>query len=104
PWSRSEEESRASVVVLGATAAARLFPHGHAVGRSVTLGGHAYRVVGVLRPWHLQPRIYDLTDHLYQETEGVFLPFTTAVDRQLQSFGEIACPHPVTPGFAHELH
>lgn len=103
PWSRSEDEAHANVVVLGAAAAARLFPSGDAVGRALTLDGHDYRIVGVLQPWHFQPRVYDLTSRLYQETEDVFLPLSTAVDRQMDTRGGIYCSHPITPGFAHEV-
>lgn len=103
PWSRVEDETHANVVVLGAVAAARLFPSGEVVGRTLALDGHDYRVVGVLRPWHFQPRVYDLTSRLYQKTEDIFLPLSTAVDQQMDTRGGISCPRPVTPGFAHEV-
>ena len=103
-WSRSEDDSRADVVVLGATAATRLFPGADAVGKAVTLDGRDYRVVGVLRPWHLQPRVYDLSTRLFQETEDVFLPFTTAVGAAMETRGGIYCAQQITPGFDHEMH
>lgn len=91
PWSPAEDRDGANVIVLGAEAADRLFPRGDAVGRTVDLSGEGYRVVGVLRPWRLEPRFYDLTPRLYQQTEDVFLPFTTAIARKMQSEGTYDC-------------
>lgn len=104
PWDSREDESHADVVVLGASAAARLFPAGDAVGSSLLLAGREYRVIGVLQPWLFQPRIYDLTSGLYQRTEDIFLPLTTAVDGELETNGEVGCPRPVTPGFTYEIN
>jgi putative ABC transport system permease protein len=93
PWSKADDEARAKVVVLGARIAERLFGSAAdgAVGKTVTLGEEQYRVVGVLAPWRFQPRVYDLSSRLYQETEDVFLPLPTAVDRKLSSYGGSYC-------------
>jgi putative ABC transport system permease protein len=98
PWSISDDRDGGKVVVLGARAADELFPRGDAVGRTVELNRHAYRVVGVLRPWHLEPRFYDLTPRLYQQTEDVFLPFTTAMAQRIGSEGTIDCDRPPASG------
>lgn len=103
PWSRLDDEGGGTVVVLGADIASRLFPGEDAVGRTVELDGQIYRVVGVLRRWRLQPRFYDLTPRLFQQTEDVFLPFSTAIDHQMQSFGTIDCDHPPASGWTGML-
>ncbi len=103
PWNRRDDEGGAGVVVLGANIAERLFSGADAVGRTVELDGKGYRVVGVLRPWRLQPRFYDLTPRLFQQTEDVFLPFSTAIDRQMQSFGTVDCNHPPAFGWTGML-
>jgi putative ABC transport system permease protein len=94
PWSRMDDDNHANVVVLGARIASRLFPGGDAVGRTIALGDQNYRIIGVLAPWRFQPRVYDLTTGIYQETEDVFLPMSTAADRQLSTYGEIDCNRP----------
>ncbi len=95
-WSRLDDDKRTNVVVLGARIAQRLFPAGDAVGRTVSLGQQDYRVLGVLAPWRFQPRVYDLTSGLYQETEDVFLPLSTAHDHKLGTYGGIYCNNPVS--------
>ncbi len=103
PWSAAEDTNGANVVVLGAKLARALFPSGDAVGQSVQLDHREYRVTGVLRPWHLQPRVYDLSSGLYQQTEDVFLPLSTAIDRQMATDGAIDCQQPPAPGWAAML-
>lgn len=91
PWSRTDDDNHANVVVLGARIAARLFPGEVAVGRTIALGNQDYRIIGVLAPWRFQPRVYDLTPGIYQETEDIFLPLTTAADHRLGTYGDIYC-------------
>jgi putative ABC transport system permease protein len=102
-WSKADDEAGANVVVIGAKLAARLYPRGAAVGQIVTLGDQPYRVVGVLNAWHFQPRVYDLSSHMFQETEDVFLPFTAAVNRHLWSMGGVSCNQPLSPAWDSRL-
>ncbi|HTV77521.1 MAG TPA: ABC transporter permease [Steroidobacteraceae bacterium] len=100
PWTQADDDARAKVVVLGARMAQRLFPAGDALGRSVMLGDGSYRIVGVLAQWKFQPRVYDLSSRLYQQTEDVFLPLTTAADRKLLSMGGSYCSTAAAHDFA----
>jgi putative ABC transport system permease protein len=102
-WTVADDQNRAAVVVIGARVAARLFPGGAALGRSLPLGDRRYRIVGVLKPWKFQPRVYDLSSRLYQETEDVFVPLSTAVDRQLPVMGGSYCDHAVGTVYADML-
>ena len=102
-WTNADDQDRAAVAVLGARLARRLFPADDAVGHPLQLGDRSYRIVGVLKPWSFQPRVYDLSSRLYQETEDVFVPLSTAVDRQLHTMGGIYCDHAVGTVFADVL-
>lgn len=60
PWPASADAGGAGVVVLGYATGRALFPRGDGVGRTVTIEGRPYRVVGVLggyqplnAPWQL---------------------------------------------------
>jgi putative ABC transport system permease protein len=102
-WTVADDQNRAAVAVIGARVAKRLFPAGDAVGRSLPLGDRSYRIVGVLKPWRFQPRVYDLSSRLYQETEDVFVPLSTAVDRQLPAMGGSYCDHAVGTVYGDRL-
>jgi len=94
PWGAKQDDDRENVVVLSSKLADRLFPHIEPVGRTVTLTGRDYRVVGVIRPWIVTPRFYDLSDadqFAFGETEDFFLPFPTAIARQIIPRNSTSC-------------
>jgi putative ABC transport system permease protein len=91
PWSLQDEADRADVVVLAQTLAARLFPDGSAVGRTVSLEGRLYRVTGVLDAWNPTPRFYDPNNNAFGSGEAFFIPFTTAIGHQIQTNGNYNC-------------
>jgi putative ABC transport system permease protein len=97
-WGQREDDEGQNVVVLSAKLADRLFPHGDAVGRTVRLGEKDYRVIGVIRPWTPTPRFYDVTGlDAYGETEDFYLPFSTAIERQLWTSDEVGCDATALP-------
>jgi putative ABC transport system permease protein len=103
-WSAAEEDARASVVVLGAKLAQRLFPQGNAVGGTVTLNERDYRIVGVLGDWNPTPQFYDMNSGGYGEAEQLFIPFSTAIDRQVPAENRSSCMSPPPPGWLGQLN
>jgi putative ABC transport system permease protein len=89
-WGQAEDNKREKIVVLSSKLADRAFPQIDPVGRTISLGGRDYRVVGVIRPWTLTPRFYDLSA-AFGETEDFYIPFTTAIDEQMESNGPFDC-------------
>jgi len=75
-------------VVLGDNANNRIFGGGNSVGRSIELNGKHYKVVGVLKPWHLRPRFYHITENqAFFTTDDIFVPLETALDENLPIHG-----------------
>jgi putative ABC transport system permease protein len=106
-WGQKEDEGHENVVVLGAKLAQRLFPTAAPLGRTVNLNGNDYRVVGVLRPWAPTPRFYDLFSdrrRSYGDSEDFYLPFSTAIDRQLRVQGATDCNGPTPQGWEGRLN
>lgn len=89
-WGQAEENRRERVVVLSSKLADRVFPHLDAVGRTISLGGRDYLIIGVIGPWTPTPRFYDLSN-AFGETEDFYIPFTTAIDEQMESNGSFIC-------------
>lgn len=89
-WSPHDEEDRAPVVVISSDLNDRLFAGANSIGRVLTLNGHEYRIVGVIRHWQPLPRFYDL-DNAFGMPEDVFLPFSVAIERKME-FGNVNCP------------
>jgi putative ABC transport system permease protein len=104
PWSTADDEAQANVVVLGHTLSTRLYGRDNPVGRTITLGGRDYRIVGVLAPWEPQPKFYDVVGNPYADTEDVYLPFTLAIARQMPSTGDTNCVRLREPGWTGLLN
>jgi len=104
PWGQKEDDGRESVAVLGAKLAARAFPQGDAVGKTLNLGGRDYRVLGVLKPWAPLPRFYDPNSGAYGEGEDFLIPFSTAISRQVRIAGYENCNQVPTGGWEAHLN
>ncbi|MGH8218443.1 MAG: ABC transporter permease [Steroidobacteraceae bacterium] len=105
PWTRAEDESDASVVVLTRALNDLLFGGADSVGRKLTIDGKSYRIIGVLDEWHPSPRFYDLGGQTFSGTDQLFLPFTRAIDEQMATSGSDNCngkgPGKGWDGFLH---
>jgi putative ABC transport system permease protein len=107
PWGQKEDDGHENVVVLGSKLAQRLFPQTAPIGRTVSLDGRDYRVIGVARPWTPSPRFYDLFSarrSSYGDSEDFFIPFSNAIDRQLRVQGATNCNGPPPPGWEARLN
>jgi putative ABC transport system permease protein len=104
PWGRDDEDKRANVVVLSAKLADRVFPHTDAIGKTINLSDHDYRVVGVIKSWQPMPRFYDLYSGGFGEAEQFFMPFTTAIDRHINTVGNENCQAAPSGGWDAHLN
>ncbi len=91
PWTRAEDASDATVVVLTGALNDRLFGGVDSVGRKLTIGDKSYRIVGVLADWHPSPRFYDVRVLTFSGEDQLFLPFTRAIDEQMQTYANLNC-------------
>lgn len=99
-WSERDDQERSNVVVLSSGANERLFGGENSIGRTVTLDGRDYSVLGVLRRWDMQPRLYDLVNGAFAGTEDLFVPFATAIDARFDSRGYGECSNGPLPDWS----
>lgn len=76
-WDASDDAGAVPVAVLGERYARELFPASDALGKTVSLGGSLYRVIGVLGDWDPAPRFYDLSLGAYMGSDAAYLPLST---------------------------
>ena len=91
PWRRAEDDSHAAVVVLTQSLNEQLFGGSNSVGRSLTINGQPYRVIGVLAAWHPSPRFFNLGFENYTAVEQLYAPFTRAIDEHIETAGHFNC-------------
>jgi putative ABC transport system permease protein len=91
-WSRSADETPEPVVVLGRHMNEKLFGGANSLGRSVTLSGKQYRVVGVTDAWMPQPKFYDMSSGgAFDVAEDFYLPFGWGPSLELMPYGNMNC-------------
>jgi len=99
-WSAADDAANAPVVVLSKEFNDKVYGGANSVGRSLRADGDDYRVVGVLADWQPVPYYFDLNVGHYRKTEGLFMPFGTAIERHVGFNGSMTCwgdnavPHP----------
>jgi putative ABC transport system permease protein len=106
-WGADADRQRAAVVVISSKLNEKLFGGANSVGRSVSIEGKDYRVVGVLDDWNPQPRFYDVvnTGGFSSGNEDVFLPFERAIDVGMPNDGNTNCSEvPAESGFVGLQH
>jgi len=73
-WTQAEDEGPAQVVVISSYLNDRLFGGGNNVGRSLTLSGQHFTVIGILAKWLPLPRFYDEARD-FGPPDDLFIPF-----------------------------
>jgi putative ABC transport system permease protein len=103
-WSADDDKNHADVVVISHDLNDKLFAGANSVGKTISLDDHQFRVVGVLGLWEPTPKFYDLNNNAYGKSPDVFLPFTRAIDGQMQTWGNNNCSgNAGEPGWAGRL-
>ncbi|WKD49084.1 ABC transporter permease [Microbulbifer spongiae] len=74
-WDSAADQSPAQLVVLSKATNDKLFAGENSVGRSITLNGEPFTVVGVIDHWNPAPKVYDLNNSPFANTEALFVPF-----------------------------
>jgi putative ABC transport system permease protein len=103
-WGKAEDEGRANVVVISSKLAEKLFGRDNPVGRTINMDLREYRVVGVIGDWNPQPHFYDVTSGAYTQLEDVFVPFSTAIARELPTSGNTNCNKASESGWQGRLN
>jgi putative ABC transport system permease protein len=102
-WRASDDEGRAAVAVISHELNQQFFNGADSVGREITMDRHTYRIVGVTAHWDPKPRFYDLfSGNAFGDPVQLYLPFTRAVDVQMDTAGRNNCGSNVDFGTGRE--
>lgn len=99
-WSEQADVNKELVIVLGTEINDKLFGGENSVGKTITLDGNLFKVVGVIEPWQPKPKFYDLTTGAFNDAEQVFVPFSLIAEQKIRRSGNTNCWQPPGDGFA----
>jgi len=90
-WTGADDEAHARDVVITRKLDAKVFNGADSVGRTLSIGGTTFRIVGVLDGWRPNPHFYDLTTGSYNYYDQVFIPLQTALELHYDHNGSNDC-------------
>jgi len=92
-WSADDDKRRAAVAVISQKLNLKLFGGTDSVGRTISVQGKGYRIVGVLDDWNPQPRYYDVFNSggFSTDKDDLFIPFEQAIETGVSKDGSTSC-------------
>lgn len=91
-WAKSDDESRARVVVLSKKMNEQLFNGENSIGKDVSMNDTIFRVVGVLKEWKVTPRFYQVDGGgLFGDPEDFYIPLSVGMELVAQPRGNVNC-------------
>lgn len=86
-----QKDGKQKEVVISAIQNERLFGGQDSIGKTLTIGDHEFVVRGVLAPWSVRPRYYDLDiGKQFDDTADLFVPLDTALSLEWAVNGSLS--------------
>lgn len=86
-WDKNADESPIQNLVLSKAINDKLFGGANSVGKTMNLNGAPYTVVGVIDHWNPSPKVYDLNNSPFSDSEEIFVPFGLHRKFKIYSWG-----------------
>ena len=90
-WDAAAEDSLEQVAVLSKATNEKVFGGENSVGKTLRMGEHDFRIIGVLDTWRPLIKYYDVNNGPIDESEDVFLPLSLTRALELPSGGNNNC-------------
>ncbi|HET7331003.1 ABC transporter permease [Dyella sp.] len=91
-WNSGDDENRAADVVLSQEFNQRMFGGANTVGREITLSGHDYRIVGVMKHWNPTPRFYSVWGESgFNDPPDFYVLLNRMLDLKVDTWGRNSC-------------
>jgi len=86
-WSADADENPVQQVVLSKETNDKLFDGANSVGKTVNLNGEPFTVIGVLAHWNPVPKVQDLNNGPFNDSEELYVPFGLHRRFEIYSWG-----------------
>ncbi|WGL18041.1 ABC transporter permease [Microbulbifer bruguierae] len=86
-WNQEADSAPVQTVILSKAINEKLFGGEDSVGRSVQLNGEPFTVAGVMDYWNPSPKVYDLNNSPFSDSEEIYIPFGLHRKFEIYSWG-----------------
>ncbi|MGH8494886.1 MAG: ABC transporter permease [Gammaproteobacteria bacterium] len=90
-WDRAADDEAQSVIVLSKETNETVFGGENSVGREIRIDDRYFRVIGVLDDWNPVPKVYDLNNGPFNDSEEVYLPLSLTEPLEVRTGGNTNC-------------
>lgn len=90
-WDAEADKTAARVTVLTKEVNETVFGGENSVGKTITLAGEMFTVVGVIDEWHPVPKFFDLNNDDFARPSELFMPLQLKLAMKLPSWGNVNC-------------
>lgn len=101
-WSAADDEHAINVVVLSRKMSEKLFGKDNPVGQHIRLFSEDFQVTGELDTWEQLPRytrVQNGSGGGFAGEDEVYIPFRTAIRKELANNGHVTCSGDTSPGY-----
>ncbi len=91
PWNVAADRGPDPVAVISKRTNDRAFGGANSVGRTLSIDGTTFRVVGVLGSWMPRPKVYDVNNGAFELPEDVYIPFGWGEKLKMMTTGNLSC-------------
>ncbi|MEP2654145.1 MAG: ABC transporter permease, partial [Paraglaciecola sp.] len=91
PWQNNLPNQAQYVTVLSKDINDRVFAGENSVGRTLSMLGSTFTVVGVLDDWHPSPKYFDMVYGAFSKPEELYIPFQIKAELSLPHGGQTNC-------------
>ncbi|SEA35388.1 ABC transporter permease [Microbulbifer marinus] len=93
-WNADADFSPVQQVVLSKATNDKVFGGENSVGKTINLNGEPFTVVGIIDHWNPSPKVYDLNNNPFADSEEIYIPFGLHRKFEIYSWGN-------TNGWSH---
>ncbi|MBB3063148.1 ABC transporter permease [Microbulbifer rhizosphaerae] len=74
-WEKNSDNNSIQQVVITQRTNEKLFGGENSVGRTINLNGNPFTVIGVIENWNPVPKVHDLNNGAFNDSEALYIPF-----------------------------
>lgn len=86
-WEENADNNPVQQVVITQKTNEKLFGGKNSVGETINMDGHPFTIIGVIENWNPVPKVHDLNNGAFNDSEAFYIPFGLHRKLEIYSWG-----------------